>query len=61
MRALKIKLYAHTYRDTNYIADYIADQMGLAFLLLGQKNYFQEMTQLRRKNTSSPQQSQTYD
>lgn len=42
-------------------SDHIADQMGLAFLLLGQKNYFQEMTQLRRKNTSSPQQSQTYD
>jgi len=41
--------------------DHIADQMGLAFLLLVEKNYFQEMTQLRRKNPRSPQQSQTYD
>ena len=30
-------------------SDHIADQMGLVFLLLGQKNYFQETTQLRKK------------
>ena len=34
-------------------SDHIADQMGLAFLLLGQKNYF--------KKRLAPQQSQTYD
>ena len=34
--------------------DHIADRMGLAFLFLVEKNYFQETTQLRRKNPSSP-------
>ena len=35
-------------------SDCIADQMGLAFLLLAEKNYFQEMTQLRRKKSKFP-------
>ena len=35
-------------------SDRIADPMGVAFLFLVEKNYFQEKTQLRRKNPSSP-------
>ena len=34
--------------------DHIAHQMGLAFLFLVEKNYFEETTQLRRKKSKFP-------
>ena len=40
---------------------HIADQMGLAFLLLGQKNYFKKRHSSEDKIQVPPQQSQTYD